>query len=30
MIASVQLPNDKQDIDLRRYEETTNGKQMSK
>jgi hypothetical protein len=26
MIASVQLPNDNQDIDLRKYEESTNGK----
>lgn len=25
MIASVQLPNDNQDIDLRKYEESTNG-----
>lgn len=26
MIASVQLPKDNQDIDLRKYEEATNGK----
>jgi histone-binding protein RBBP4 len=26
MIASIQLPTDNQDIDLRKYEESTNGK----
>lgn len=28
MIASVQLPKDNQDIDLRKYEESTNGKYL--
>jgi hypothetical protein len=27
MIASVQLPKDSQDIDLRKYEESSNGKE---